>query len=407
MKWNRILILIVLCASLTPAFAQTSTIDTRLSKIKSKIKFSGHPIANAYIEKELKEKKKQWETALGRAKHFLPEIKDTLKAYGLPEELAYAALGWSMFDHEKISDDGGSGFWQMRYIDAKKYGVYISSFVDMRRDFRVSTSAASRYLRDLYKEYGDWYVSLAAFTMGEVEVNKAIRLSGGTKDYWKFQEHLPEAYRKAIPSFIAGAYIYNFYKDHKLNPVDYRQDSVTSVEIIKWSSLYQVAKAIDSEHGTLKELNPIFKKDVIPNASRTYSILIPEKCLERFRELGDSVYKFPVQEQLEGEVDPSRSEDHQTRNEVKEVSTPATTTASNGDGTKLLYYTVRSGDYLGRIADIYDVGVSKVRSWNGLSGDRINVNQNLKIYVPASKYQTYSKYNTYSRSQLDEIIRKD
>lgn len=401
-KWS---ILSLFCLQVSIAAAQSSVFETRLSKLKGPIRFTSHASVEDYIQSAVKNNKADWELALGKTTFYFPEMKDTLAKYQVPQELVYAALGWSLFEHTRISDDGGSGFWQMRYIDAKKHSVYISSYVDMRRDYRVATGAAARYFKSLYAEYGDWYLCVAAFAMGEVEVNKAIRLAGGSKKYWDFHPHLPVRYQHVVPAFIAGAYLHHYFKEHKMEPKPYKPDPFRSVEIVEWSSLYQVSAAIDAEHTVLQELNPVFKKDVIPNASRTYSILIPEKCYERFRQLGDSVYTFPVSAQVAGEVDPAKTGDSSPRSEERTVQ-PVTTTAQ-ASGTKVVYYTVRSGDYLGRVADIYDVGVSQVRKWNGLTGDRINVNQKLKIYVPASKYDTYSKYNGYSRAQLDQVVKRD
>jgi LysM repeat protein len=80
---------------------------------------------------------------------------------------------------------------------------------------------------------------------------------------------------------------------------------------------------------------------------------------------------------------------------------------TSSSGNKLIYYTVRKGDYLGRIADLYDVGISDLRRWNGIRGDQIRVNQRLKIYKPAGVYANYKGINALSAAQKQRLINKD
>lgn len=389
--------------------AQTDQIQKRLDAIKKTVDMKADESVESIVQKATHQDKDQWEKALSKAAFYIPAIEDTLNRYGIPKEIALATLGWSQMDQTRISEDGGSGFWQMRYIDARQYGVHISSYVDERRDAYASTSAAAKYLNELYKEYGDWLLALTAFQSGTIEVNKAIRMTSGSKDYWTIRNNLPDRYQSAVPQYIAAYYLYYYWKTLKLDVDLYKPQAADTVMINNWSSLVQIASALNTDHEVMQDLNPIFKKDVIPHASNTYYIRIPKDKVARFDSLGDSIYTYPVENTPKDEVDPTPEINTPKLVEPagRSTSTQSGSSSSGTSGLKPVYYTVRQGDYLGRIADIYDVGVSQVRRWNNIRGDRININQKLLIYVPASKYSTYSQYNSYSTSQLNRIVKKD
>ena len=135
-------------------------------------------------------------------------------------------------------------------------------------------------------------------------------------------------------------------------------------------------------------------------------VFIPTDKVDLFNELGDSIYRVQTHAGANSDNQPKPPTVNQPRM-VGPSGTTTTTTTTTSNGNKVLYYTVRSGDYLGRIADLYDVGVSDVRRWNNLRGDRINVNQRLKIYKPASVYSRYAAINRMSSAEQNRLLRKD
>ncbi|MFT5511765.1 MAG: membrane-bound lytic murein transglycosylase D [Bacteroidia bacterium] len=381
--------------------AQSGITATRLAKINSPIELS----YNGYVEEAIGEltanKDNKTSQILGKSAAYLAEIEDSLEAHQLPQELQYLIPALSQYDNWKVSDDGGSGYWQLRYVMAKRYGLKISSYIDERRDHRKATSAAVLYFETLYEEFGDWHAVIAAFVGDKVEVTKAIRMAGGKTDYWEYHRFLPMKYQFAVPSFIAQMYVHSYYAEHNLTPENIVIPNLEIVQIDKWVTLYQLSKALEVKYDDLKEYNAIYKKQVIPNTDKVYDVKIPFESVGRFYELGDSIYNYQSHAVTPGTVEPQATPD------TPSVKEPAVIKPPTQSGPRLMYYTVRKGDYLGRIADLYDVRLSDMRKWNKIKGDQINVNQRLKIYKPASQYTQYNKINSMSTYQKNLLINKD
>jgi len=270
--------------------AQSGVTATRLAKINSNIALSYNGYVQQAITDLVENKDNKTAELLGKSALYLAEIEDSLEAHKLPQELQYLVPAISQYDNWKVSDDGGSGYWQLRYVMAKRYGLKISSYIDERRDYRKATSAAIPYFKQLYEELGDWHAVIAAFVGDKVEVTKAIRMAGGKTDYWEYHRFLPVKYQFAVPSFIAEMYIHSYYEAHGIMPENIESPKLESVEIDQWVTIYQLSKALDVDFQNLKDYNAIYKKQVIPNTDKVYVIQIPFESVGRFYELGDSIY---------------------------------------------------------------------------------------------------------------------
>ncbi|MBO6517608.1 MAG: LysM peptidoglycan-binding domain-containing protein [Bacteroidia bacterium] len=384
------------------AFArgQAYDIKNRISKLTSVVELSYNDHVQHAIEEYLANKNGHTEDILGKSGTILTVIEDSLDMHGLPVELQFLVPALSDYDVWKVSDDGGSGYWQLRYLIAKRYGLKISSYVDERRDYHKATSAAIPYLKHLYEVFGDWHSVIAAFVADEVEVNKAIRMAGGDSSYWAYHSHLPSRYQSIVPRYIASVYMHSYYESHQLRPSNQVNGDWEKVAVTEWLSMYQLSKALETNYDALKNANAIYKKQVVPNTDKTYWVKIPFEKVGRFNELGDSIYRVDSHPK-------DSTEPKQVKKDEPKVEEPAVVKPPVNNGNRLIYYTVRRGDYLGRIADLYDVRISDVKKWNKLRSDRINVNQRLKIYKPASKYAKYNKINSMSASQKNQLIKQD
>ena len=129
------------------------------------------------------------------------------KKYGLPVELKYLAVVESELKSTAVSRVGAAGPWQIMPVTAKELGLKITATTDERTHYRKSTKAAALYLRDLYREYGDWLLALAAYNCGPGPVNTAIRKSG-SRNFWKLQNYLPAESRGHVKKFIATHYYF-------------------------------------------------------------------------------------------------------------------------------------------------------------------------------------------------------
>jgi membrane-bound lytic murein transglycosylase D len=106
-----------------------------------------------------------------------------------------------------VSKVGAVGPWQLMPATARILGLKVNSRYDERKNYYKSTRAAARYLKDLHKEFGDWFLVFAAYNSGEAAVHTAIRQSG-TRNFWKLQYYLPEETREYVKKFIAICYYF-------------------------------------------------------------------------------------------------------------------------------------------------------------------------------------------------------
>ena len=153
----------------------------RLQSISSMFDLSYNKIVRNYIELYTQRRRKQVELMMGMSEYYFPIFEEILDREGLPQELKYLPIIESALNPKALSRAGASGLWQFMYATGKQYKLEVNSFVDDRRDPIKATYAAAKYLKDLYKMYGNWPLVIAAYNCGPGNVNKAIRRSGGKK----------------------------------------------------------------------------------------------------------------------------------------------------------------------------------------------------------------------------------
>jgi membrane-bound lytic murein transglycosylase D len=155
-----------------------------------------------YMEKNANglKKMKDW----GRP--YFDMMDGVLTQHGVPKELKYLAVIESGLKANVISWAGAVGPWALMPGTARMYGMQVTRSIDERTDYVKSTHVAARLLKDLYKEYNDWLLVIAAYNGGPGNVNKAIRRSG-SKDFWVLQHHLPTESKNHVKKFISTHYI--------------------------------------------------------------------------------------------------------------------------------------------------------------------------------------------------------
>ena len=385
------------------------SIAKRIIKIKSTVPVEYNQYVQQHINEYTRNDFGQTGKLIGKGSYLLPEIEKILKKNRLPSELRFVAVALSGLDYRKVSEEGGSGIWQMKYHVAKTYGLKINSYIDERRDPIKSTEAASKYFEDLYKIYEDWNLTIAAFYSSTLDVNKAIRQSGSNLEYWKIHNYLPEEFQKTVPKFIASFYLFNHYRDHKITLLPYRVIETDTVAIKNWTSFEQIEKVLSIEMDFLKEFNPIFKKQIIPFTPNHYFIKIPKTKTKLFKQLEDSLYvlkdkepglvtipdnlpKPVVTTDSSGNASDSAQAQSDSEDEIEPKPKPKPKPVEdNNKGLAMLTYTVKRVDGLGRIADKYDCTVTEIKKWNKLKSNTIMPGQKLKIYVPKAKLSKYKK----------------
>ena len=147
------------------------------------------------------EKMKSW----GRP--YFNMIDGILIKHGLPKELKYLAVIESELKPGAVSWAGAVGPWQLMPSTARALGLRVSKKIDERVDYNKSTHAAAKHLKDLYEEFGDWLLVIAAYNGGSGNVYSAIRKSG-SRNFWNLQYYLPAESRTHVKKFIGTHYIF-------------------------------------------------------------------------------------------------------------------------------------------------------------------------------------------------------
>ena len=322
---------------------------------------------------------------LGLADYYFPLFEEELIKAGSPVELKYMPVIESALKPTAFSRAGASGLWQFVYYTGKQYKLEVNSYIDERRDPRKATVAAIQFLSDLYDIYGDWYLVIAAYNCGPGNVNKAIRRSGGKRDYWEIYYRLPRETRGYVPAFIAAMYVMNYHKEHNIKPLYANIPLHTDTLIIQEPLHFdQLSEVLGIEKNIIKALNPQYRREVIPGGSKSYTLTIPGEFSGRFVDMQDSVFRYKDEYYFS-----------EKRTHVDPTSSSAYVPSSIAGKTKI-YYTVKSGDNLGYIASWYNVGMSDLRYWNNIYRNLIRVGQKLVVFVPSSQKSKYEQVNQMS-----------
>lgn len=380
--------------TLIPDFPDSVYIE-RLSEIPSLIDMSYNRLVKNYINVYTRKRRDQVRQMLAVADFYFPMFEEVFDQYDIPYELKYLAIIESAMNPRAVSRAGAVGTWQFMYGTAKMYDLRINSLVDERKDPMKSTQAAAKFLKNLYGIYGDWTLALAAYNCGPGNVNKAIRRSGGKRNFWDIYYYLPRETRGYVPAFIAAAYTMNYYKEHKLSKLQLDIELQTDTLVLTQKlHLMQVAEVLHIPVKQLRDLNPQYRYDIIPaTASQSYSITIPLTKVSTFIDLQDSIFAYKDSVYFNKATliaNPSRL------NAYQQVDLPA-------DKYDKLIYTVKSGDAIGLIADWYDVRLSDVRYWNNIPSNMIRSGQKLIIYKPKGNSEKYKNLNEMSYQQKQEF----
>ena len=194
-------------------------IARKLRKMNTVIEMPYNNVVRQFIDRYTNRMRRSVSTWLGAINFYTPIFEQALESYNVPLELKYLPVIESALNPKAVSRVGATGLWQFMLATGKQYGLRVNSLVDDRRDPIRASYAAAKYLRDLFRIFGDWTLAIAAYNCGPENVNKAIRRSGGMMDYWKIYPYLPSETRGYVPAFIAANYVMNYYCDHNICPM--------------------------------------------------------------------------------------------------------------------------------------------------------------------------------------------
>jgi len=373
-----------------PVFSDSVYIS-RIRNLPTAIEVNYNNIVKNFIELYTRERRERVEIMLGLSQYYFPIFEHVFDKYGLPHELKYLAIIESALNPRAISRAGATGIWQFMHGTGKMYGLTINSFVDERRDPVKSTYAAAKYLKDLHEIFGSWDLAIAAYNCGPRNVSKAIYRAGGKRNYWDIYYFLPRETRGYFPAFVAAMYFVNYHEEHNLYAKEINLPMATdTIQVNQKLHLKQVSEVLNIPMEQLEDLNPQYRKNIIPASQRSYPIRIPLKFTGKFIGQKDSIFAYKDSILL-------------PKNVLKEPgSTQVVHHAPKGKSK--LYYEVKPGDNLGYIAEWYNVRASQLRYWNNIRGNIIRTGQRLVVYVPKNKVNYYKKINNLSFAEKQKRI---
>ncbi len=330
--------------------------------IKSPIKFEYNQAVKDYIGVYADKKRAMMPRVMGLCEIYFPMFEQMLDQYNLPLELKYLAIVESALQPAVKSWAGASGLWQFMYHTGKVYNLEVTSYVDDRCDPIKATRAACLHFQDLYKVYGDWLLVLAAYNSGAGNVNKAIRRSGGKRNFWEIRPFLPLETRNYVPAFIAVNYVMNYSQEHNIYPnkPSILYSEIDTVAVVNPLSLSTIAEKVKMSPDELRFLNPSFKTDYIPAyPTQPYFIRIPVKYMGDYLANETDMYaEFKLQKY---------DEFAKTINEPEYIQ-------------KKAYHKVRAGETMSSIANKYDCTASDIKRWNKLKSTKVVKGANLVVY---------------------------
>lgn len=301
------------------------------------------------------EKRRVFRNWLARSTRYVPRMREILREKGLPENLVYLAMIESGFNVNAYSRAHACGPWQFIEGTARRYGLEINSWLDERCDPEKATRAAANYLKDLYQEFGCWYLAAAGYNAGENKVRRGIT-TYETTDFWEMCDYdlFAKETKDYVPQMIAATIIAKNPEKYGFTDVEYQQPvSCAKVPVPPKTDLKAVALACRLDDKSLKGINPELRRDSTPPGA-SYLLNIPKNTLQVFKDNFDRVKTI----------------------------------------VKTCYhrYVVQKGDTLARIAQKFDVSKKTLVSVNKIKGKHsIKKGKALRIPYQVREYALDSK----------------
>ncbi len=349
---------------------------------------------------------------LERGGRYREMIEGTLKEEGVPQELIYLAQAESGFHPLALSRVGARGMWQFMSSRARGYGLQHNLWVDERQDPQKATRAAAHHLKDLYNQFGDWYLAMAAYNSGPGSVQSAVKHTGYA-DFWELYKRnvLPKETRNYVPIILAVTIMAK-------NPAQYGLDNIVperpvpydTVKINYSVDLRLVAQCLDVSPLTLQDLNPSLLRLTTPK-DQEFGLHLPVGTREKYLA---AIEPIPPQmrvwwryhEVVEGETLASIARTYRTTAQAIEkenhlqnedglkpeskliIPIPPGKHAATEDGASYARYAtrykVRRGDTVQTVADNFSLPPIMIRRWNHLRGDSLRGRRIVYIHLPVT-----------------------
>ena len=350
-----------------------------------------------------------FERAFARSGRYHDMMVRILKQEGVPQDLIYLAQAESGFQPLAVSRAGARGIWQFMGSRARGYGLQKSMWVDDRQDPEKSTRAAARHLKDLYAQFGDWYLAMAAYNSGPGTVQAAVKRTGYA-DFWELYRRnvLPKETRNYVPIILAVTIMTKNLSNYGFDDVSMDEPApFDSVTISYPVDLRLVADCVDATPAQLQQLNPSLLRLSTPKDG-SFELHLPAGTKSQYQTTIASIpssmrlwWRYPTVHSGDTLAVLARAY-HTTPKSISEANhldgpelesdakliIPVAPSKHVSDtatyARRITRYKVRKGDTVQTVAENFGVSAQMLRRWNGLRGDSLHGRTVLALHLPVS-----------------------
>ncbi len=352
-----------------------------------------------------------FERAFARSGRYHDMMVSILKEEGVPQDLIYLAQAESGFHPLAVSRVGARGIWQFMGSRARGYGLQHNMWVDDRQDPEKSTRAAARHLRDLYGQFGDWYLAMAAYNSGPGTVQAAVRRTGYA-DFWELYRRnvLPKETRNYVPIILAVTIMTKNLSQYGFDDVSMDEPATYDKVSISYPvDLRLVAECVDATPAQLQELNPSLLRMTTPKEGK-FDLRLPPGTKEQYQtaialipndmrlwwryhrvQPGDTLASLARSYRVTANsiAAANHLDSSEFDAEAKVIIPVAPGKHPPSDeatyARRITRYRVHKGDTVETVAENFGVSAQMVRRWNGLPrGDSLRGRKVLALHLPVT-----------------------